>query len=111
MSSRLPHVTLVHFNYVLPTTSPHSALSLLEHAISFGWMGVDLFFVLSGFLIGGILIDNRNRENYFATFYARRFFRIIPMYLIVIPLYATTTAKLGAFVGNGPPSHGFGTSR
>ena len=36
---------------------------------TFGAMGVDLFFVLSGYLIGGILIDNRDAPNFFTTFY------------------------------------------
>jgi peptidoglycan/LPS O-acetylase OafA/YrhL len=67
-------------------------------AFRLGWSGVDLFFVLSGFLIGGILLDARRAENYFSAFYVRRFFRILPLFYAWLSLFAVVSLFFGTFL-------------
>ena len=64
--------------------SHSSFIAALVACGQLSWSGVDLFFVLSGFLIGGILLDARPSPRYFQTFYIRRAYRILPLYFLVV---------------------------
>jgi peptidoglycan/LPS O-acetylase OafA/YrhL len=77
-------VLLLHFVGIMPPSG------WVEGAIvkvtGYGSNGVELFFVLSGFLITGILYDTHNRPHYFRNFYMRRLLRIFPLYYGVLAL-------------------------
>jgi len=77
-------VLIVHLaaDNALPVTG--SFFHALNNAMWLGWSGVDLFFVLSGFLITGILIDTRPAVNFFRSFYSRRALRIFPLYYLLV---------------------------
>ena len=73
-------VLIQHYFVVHTSVRAGGLAARLQSPLRLAWTGVDLFFVLSGFLIGGILLDARRSTNYFQVFYRRRFFRIIPLY-------------------------------
>ena len=76
-------VLLLHFTTDMELPAGTVAAGV-RSAFQIGWIGVDLFFVLSGFLITGILVDNKGSGRYFSAFYARRALRILPVYFLAV---------------------------
>lgn len=73
-------VALVFLNHFAPIRS----FPRLRIVAEIGWIGVDVFFVISGFLIVGILLDSRQQPDYYRNFYIRRSLRIFPLYYVVL---------------------------
>lgn len=94
-------VTIYRFN-----GGPHGADvtdNFVFRLASLGFRGVDLFFVLSGFLITGILLDSKRQPQFFRNFYIRRAVRIFPLYygvlfaaLVILPLVSDSAASVFA---------------
>lgn len=83
-------IMLVVLCHTLTCQIPWSAFLPSDNTVRLlmlGWTGVDLFFILSGFLIVGILMDEKGRPHYFRSFYVRRVCRILPLYYLVIVSY------------------------
>ncbi len=82
-------VLVHHLNYTFPLNAMLPA-GRVRHEIEFvvknGWLGVDVFFVLSGFLITTILMKSRGAVNYYGAFYMRRVLRLAPLYFLVLAI-------------------------
>src|SRR5262245_5379107 len=72
-------VMLNHFTYYGGMRPDNTVDKLFYAVATTGWIGVELFFVLSGFLITGILFDTKANRHYFRNFYIRRVLRIFPL--------------------------------
>ncbi|HEX8877832.1 MAG TPA: acyltransferase [Phycisphaerales bacterium] len=90
-------VMIFHMNLLAGVNTVDHAARFISSA---GWTGVDLFFVLSGFLITGILLDTKQTEGFFRLFYARRALRIFPLYYAVV---AFSLVVLPALAAHLPP--------
>jgi peptidoglycan/LPS O-acetylase OafA/YrhL len=81
-------LVLLHHLGLYGELRPDAAVDgIVYTAAMAGWTGVDLFFVLSGFLITGILYDAKGSDFYFRHFYIRRCLRIFPLYYAVLVLF------------------------
>jgi acyltransferase-like protein len=94
-------LSLFHIDLFLGQAGQGIGARFYHHVISFGWCGVDLFFVLSGFLITGILYDTLNEEGYYRRFYVRRALRIFPVYYLFLACFFLIVPVLLVALGRG----------
>ncbi len=92
-------VLIVHYNeHFVPDQGRGHVLRTLT---DMGYLGVTLFFVLSGFLITRILVRTRDDPRYFATFFKRRSLRIFPLYFAYLAFVCLSSSVLGDWLGYG----------
>lgn len=90
-------LSVIAYHTLLIADRPAILPTLWSAVMNSAWAGVDLFFVLSGFLITGNLIDSRGQSGYFRNFYARRTLRIFPLYYSVL-IFVFLVLPLAALV-------------
>jgi len=103
-------VIVVHYGFGFDRVGLGRLELATQNVTRLGWVGVDLFFVLSGFLITGILLDAKGNNRYYRTFYARRMLRIFPVcYLLLLIIhfvnpiaYASDPTELAHFLSDEP---------
>jgi peptidoglycan/LPS O-acetylase OafA/YrhL len=89
-------ILLVMGHHILqPVEGGPAIADSITRVASIGWVGVDLFFVLSGFLITGILYDTKGSPGFFRNFYIRRVLRIFPLYYVFLVLLCLVLPHLG----------------
>jgi len=88
---------LLHQFVVVPAGGAWERLVLWP--ANFGWVGVTLFFVLSGYLITGILLETRDAPRRVGSFYARRALRILPLYFVLLTIVIGASLAIGGGLG------------
>lgn len=92
-------VVLHHISQSFPAEPSSHMLRLWLAFTHAGWLGVDVFFALSGFLITRVLLGTRSRPHYYKNFYARRLLRLAPPYLLTLGLVAIFVPHSLGFLG------------
>lgn len=89
-------VVIYHYFHNLINANASAINSVFKSLTQYFYTGVDMFFLLSGFLLGGILLKNKKSPHYFKTFYIRRVCRIFPLYfLVLIIVFLICSAGVG----------------